>query len=183
MSRQLAIALFTLVIASLPCVASAEEYPRPNHAFLVDPVAPLLGAALGAVAVELEYQVAFHDYVGLAVSPTFVYLKWKSGSTDYEGIGGGARIGPRILPQGRRLGGAYVFPFAGFFHVVASAGSSTSKLQYVPIGIEAGYAWVWDNGFVINLGGGLSYDVQLADEPETSLPITPILNFTLGYAW
>lgn len=35
----------------------------------------------------------------------------------------------------------------------------------------------------MDLGGGFSYDVQFADEPETSLPVTPVLNFTVGYAW
>lgn len=54
-------------------------------------------------------------------------------------------------------------------------------------GIMAGYKWVWDGGFLIDLNGGAAYAVARAesddgDEAEDSR-VLPILNFNLGWAF
>ncbi|MBT9559552.1 MAG: hypothetical protein IV100_26215 [Myxococcales bacterium] len=184
MFRQFAIALFVLVVIfNLPRAASAEEHPRPNHAIVIDPLTPIFGALLGVVALELEYQWAPHDYVGLTLIPSFAYVKSKYYGDEVTGVGGGVRVGPRVLPQGRRLGGAYILPFVGYAQAAAAKDSSSISTKTISVGLEAGYSWVWHNGFVINLGAGFRHDIELADEFDDSLVISPILNFTLGYSW
>ncbi len=185
LSLHTAAAMVAVMFMSMPASASeptsADKWP--SYGIQIDPLTPIVGAVIGFVAAEVEFQVAFSDYVGLSVIPAFVWTKLTVSGEEVGGYGFSIRAGPRFFPQGRRLDGAYVLPFVDFAYASASSDTSSAEVSILGLGAEAGYSWTWSNGFSINLGGGLSYGFYLKGTKPDRVPISPVLNFTLGYVW
>jgi len=99
------------------------------------------------------------------------------------GYAAGGTIGSRIyfmdLPF---YDGWYVEPFLGAL-VLQTSLLSDKPMAIVLVAAEVGYAWHWDNGFLINLG--LRFGVAGRVENPDDLKFYPIANpaFSLGYAW
>ena len=89
------------------------------------------------------------------------------------GIGAGYRFYVTNKPAAE---GFYIMPEAG-----ATFGEGASAVR---IGADLGYQWIWDSGFVLDLGVGPRYYIALADDVDGSFDgILPSLTLAIGYAF
>jgi hypothetical protein len=102
------------------------------------------------------------------------------------------RAGLDLEPQGEGLRGVYVGPRLVYRHFTAQAGSAENAVasQTMGLGAVVGFRWIWDPGFTLGGGVGLSYDVFLAgrgnldDDDEIRLRgLTPVVEVTIGWAF
>ncbi|HYV43484.1 MAG TPA: hypothetical protein VFA20_01440, partial [Myxococcaceae bacterium] len=111
----------------------------------------ILGATSGitvlSLPVELEYAITPNVSVFGQVAPLYV--------TSAIGSGAGILLG----------GGARAYPFGealrGFWVGGLVAGGVASNLSF-DLQAQAGWAWVFDNGFYLSVGGSISFAGLLA---------------------
>lgn len=177
----MAFCLTSPLIATAQQITHQEYYPE--NAFLIRPLDIGFGLALGYVPVNVEYQHAFNNVVGLSIQPGFVYY----GYNNIKAYGAGGTAGPKFSLSGKKLSGWYFYPFVG---AVGVSGEDTKDSINVTggaftAGTDIGYSWTWDFGLIINLSGGVGYMRWLGDLDNYSTPavVIPRLNFSLGYSW
>lgn len=187
---------FVAIMACAPVMAHAQEPAviaepaaevDPSNAFMINPLSTLLGLAFGLVYVGIEYDHAFNDWLGLNVTPSFVYWKF----SDVKIIGGGVELGPRFLLSFDRLQGFFIQPLFVFQYLSGEDTASGSEVHVdggsIGAALDFGYTWTWAPGFALGLSGGVAYTQFIGDleqyQDDRPLPITPRLNLTLGYAW
>ena len=72
--------------------------------------------------------------------------------------------------------GFYIMPQAG-----VNFGTDANSLG---IGADLGYQWVWDSGFVLDIGLGPNYNIPLGDDTSDDFDgIFPRIILAVGYAW
>ena len=89
------------------------------------------------------------------------------------GVGGGYRmhVTKKEAPRG-----FYIMPQAGL-----SFGEGASAFS---LGADLGYQWVWDSGFVLDIGIGPNYWFGLGDDVIGDFDgILPRVILAVGYAW
>jgi hypothetical protein len=155
-----------------------------------DPVSDALGT------INLGYSRAFGPHNALIVEGAFISLGL--GSSSYTMTGGG--LGWHFTA--RQLEGWFIGPKLQYFVVNASSSSTTAagtvkveaKGTAISYGAEAGYQWLWDSGFMLNLGfGGAMTNINVdasatagSSSATGSLSFSgflPTALFNLGYAF
>jgi hypothetical protein len=99
------------------------------------------------------------------------------GFGDYEGTGFGGSAGFRMyLTKKEAPRGFYLMPQTG----VIFGESATA----VGIGLDFGYQWIWESGFVLDIAIGPNYYFKLGNDINTDFEgfITGIV-LGVGYAW
>jgi hypothetical protein len=144
---------------------SSEDGGVKNEAFLFRPLPTVLGLVAGSVQMVMEGQSA--------ISPT-----WSLGGTFAFNLSGGisgmeSQIGAQYRPLGRHLHGLYIELMPGFGWL----SDAYDMLWFGTLSLNAGYQWVADGGFTLNLGGGVMVSTL------SVLPIKPNLIFGIGYAF
>jgi len=142
-------------------------------------VNPLL-LAIGYLPVNFRIAVANKMALGLHAYGHFFAL----GKTSVYGGGGG--ISTKFFLSGTAISDSwYVQPeFDAGFSRWGSQGFWT-----VSPSVIAGYTWVWDSGFLINLGLGAQYRIAFIDKDllgKDTFGVSGILptgEFSLGWAW
>jgi len=146
-----------------------------------------LGLLIGTLGAEIDIGVGESVTVGPAVS----LMSLTAGTTSVNAFSFGVRAnfylgGPRFTD------GWFVGPSAIYAPMTITVGDATGSANAFAIGAVAGYQWVWDSGFNINLAGGAAYytaaaDVTLDDDTSIAMPgfsgVGPALEFSLGWAF
>ncbi len=108
-------------------------------------------------------------------------------------------LGAEVNLAGAGLGYRYYFthakkPVPGGFYITPQVQFAFGKItddddiEYsastVAFGAEIGYQWVWDSGFVLDLGIGPMYTIAKGGDSENSLSgIMPSATLAIGYAF
>lgn len=154
---------------------------------------------------DVQYQYAISNYLGVSISNTIYfenylssYLENRNGifNKDY-GKQFSIMFEPAFMyhPFGTWLKGWYInaFPVIGWSYV--STKDLDDGFTHLGLGITSGYQWIFENGFTIELGGGLSKNwiIRFGNnkgkyraEDEWHLLGVPFdfrLDFRLGYSW
>jgi hypothetical protein len=228
-------AFFALFLGTLVFVLNAQENSQetkqPKFSFQVKPFLYLMtGVAAGLredtddplIFVDIEFQYALTNKFALFINPSFVnaVTTYYTESTFYSQSDfptyreaayyslGALNFITGILyhPFGNGLRGMYtgVFPILGWGYI----NKDSKKVEnFINIGymIEAGYEWIFKNGFTITLGGGISkiYPVSLIEIEDKydflsevgwptynlyglnlyKLPFDTRLRFSIGYSF
>ncbi|MBW1810593.1 MAG: hypothetical protein JRJ19_13640 [Deltaproteobacteria bacterium] len=181
MKRILVTLILAIVIAGP--VRADEEEPAPMAGVMFDPIGSALGLATGIFNVSIEIQVAIGDHIGLSVTPMFAAYLFD----DAKVYGGGLELGPRILVTGNKLAGVYIYPLVSFAWATGSRESTGETVSGGGIlaGMEIGYTWAWESGFMLSLGGGVGYMKFVGNiggrTPDPQ--ILPRFRLCFGYGW
>lgn len=99
------------------------------------------------------------------------------GIGEFEGSAFGVGAGYRMyVTKKESPRGFYVMPQIG-----ATFGEDAGAIG---LGADLGYQWVWDSGFVLDIGMGPSYYVGIGDNVDEEFEgILPRLILAVGYAW
>jgi hypothetical protein len=143
--------------------------------------------------------LAFAVSDGLAVTvPLGLLLRYSTGASNSEGIagiGGDAGLGLKVFLDGNALSDSWYFQpkvLGQFVYLVNTTLTSTEFVQGITsdlrlVGaLELGHAWVWENGFTIDLGVGLEYGYTFFTSSTAKHgphSIAFLGNFGLGYTW
>lgn len=181
--------LFLLFFVVVGLVVNGEAIdPSPSEsrtvAVMINPLPFLIGAIVQTFFIPLEIQYSFSDAIAISLLPTGIYGNILELATMY---GGQIGIGPTITIVGKGLEGLYIGAYvwvgwmgvtiAGIYESIEAIFTSTFIYGGNAIG---GWKWVFDNGFCLDIGLGVSYT------PVEALGFTsigPTVKAALGYAW
>ncbi len=144
-----------------------------TNAIKLNPLSLLGGTDL----LSIEHAMNDNNTVGVGVG----YGSFGIGDFKYTQVGaeGSFRHYPREALKGLYLGG-----LVGF----TSGKVIEEKYTSLKAGIKIGNQWVFDSGFVIDLGGGINYRTfnyasDVTDDGYKTNGIGPSFNFSIGYAF
>lgn len=162
----------------LIAVSEREAYPR--FALMFDPLTTALGPVVGVYPLGVDFQWAFHEYVGVHSSLVLAWVDLdQSGDDPIRGFMTLVEFGLRVLPMGDYLDGVYIQPEVAMgLGVVFNSGNEDSGIVGI-FGGEVGYEWTWENGFAMSVGGGAAALVA----EGTDVVITPKFSLLMGYSW
>ena len=183
-SRLLSAILSVLVISQSSAIAArpqtAEEIANIDRRQSIS-VYPLYPFA-GQLTVAYSFQIG--DRIALTPRITGGFIA--QGLLDRQSTA--FQIGPALsarffMTNSAFNTGWYLEPMAGFSYT--RLGNGIDGWSFIGSGVF-GYAWYWDGGFTLNVGGGIAYRrgtkaVQGADG-FLSWPL-PIVDFAVGYSW
>ncbi len=184
---------------STPCHAEdptppGEEEHVVTNAVVMNPVPIVVGLALDAAGmpsgvVSVRYHHAFTEVLSLSVVPVFSTTR-----APFRTYLVAFKVGTRFSLSGRGLEGWYVSALGTFggTWVNGATGDRLISAGVLGVGIEAGYTWNW-SGFVFELAVGAHTEGFFGASVAASglenarlrslLPVTPVVNTSLGYAW
>ena len=172
----------------IQCISYSEDELSPpdpykkSFAMLLDPAGIALGAILGFVIIDPDFQYAFMDYIALDVKPGFAYYygDW----IDVDLIGGGGSVGLRVMPLGTRLEGFYIVTRAQTLYLAGESGSVSLETLVVTPSLELGNSWIWGH-FIMNAGGGIGYNMSVMGddiyEDDDLHGVAMLINFSIGF--
>jgi hypothetical protein len=156
-----------------------------NMAISVNPIQLLAGGTAG------KFSVGVADRVSIVV-PFALAAVYPNPSTNSR-IGD---ISAYTLALSLGVGATYYFSDKAFKNgwygeadmLVTYIFWSTTSPWLLSPEIRAGYGWVWENGFLINLGLGLAYSFRASGQDPTYtwgyMPgFSPTGELALGYSW
>lgn len=164
------ILLLTIILFKSVSVFASEEKPI-TDAFLFQPLPFIIAPALGGVEFVIEGQSAITKSFALSCT------------VDSGSIGGvttlATWIGPQIHPGGRYLEGFYFGVRPGYMTVFGyDIYGYREAFFFFSTMVEAGYEWVWDSGFALNLAGGFTSVMG-----HGVSQVVPNLTFGIGYGF
>ena len=191
----------------------AQEVDK-KLSFQIDPIMLLSNVIMGAADQEeyiyyfrFEFQYTINNNWNFIIRPniflsnfTFrseniMFFNGMDKELDEEEVDGNITISimPGIIyrPFGKGLRGMYVglYPNIGWENIKYKRNFINDNFLILGIGIEAGYEWVFGNGFTITLGGGLgrNWGIGLGkitgDYKSPNSLYNLRFNFMLGYSF
>ena len=160
-------------------MAGTESAPKPEQAILINPLLTLISIPIG-FAVALEYQYQLTDGFALTIEPWIFYIDFKY-LTRITGLIVAPKLGAR-WSFGEGLEGWFVRP--GFWPILTNLDGDDKPDEpdfSVGLSFDAGYQWIWDSGFTLNLTG-LIGSIITVDDVNDSLPMYGI-DIKTGYAF
>lgn len=146
-----------------------------------------LGLLLGVLSGDVDFSISRKFTVG----PSLSYYSASLLGTKLTGFGIGAR-GNYYLSGDAMTDSFILGPNVGMSLFSISSGTASASTVGFYMGGIAGYQWVWQSGFNINLGLGANYYIQSAsakasDGTSLSVPgfhgIGPTGELTIGWAF
>ncbi|KAA3640558.1 MAG: DUF3575 domain-containing protein, partial [Bacteroidetes bacterium] len=140
-----------------------------------------IGLAFGNF--NATYEKVLNDASSVLVKGSYRYSLFGIDVSTF-GIGAGYRF--YITNKNKPApGGFYVQPQASFSG--GSVGDSGASYTSFGVGAELGYQWVWDSGFVLDLGLGPNYTVLSGEVDDfgrdSAGGILPSATLAIGYAF
>lgn len=165
------------LILSLVFVAFAFSINAQSNVIKTNP----LGLAFGNF--NATYERVFGTTSSLLLKGQYMY-KLLGTNVNLAGAGIGYRYyfthAKKPVPAG-----FYINPFASIaFGSVTNDLDEKYSASYMGFGAELGYQWVWDSGFVLDLGIGPMYTIAKGESSEDELKgIIPSATLAIGYAF
>jgi hypothetical protein len=184
------------------------------------------------IIIDIEFQYSLNDYLALSINPVFAQGFWKSVQLDYPVGGPGApsageywssncldfTAGVLFFPIKTGLRGLYLGTYfiIGYGYILYNYYEYYDEYDdkkihdFLNLGyiVEAGYQWIFNNGFTISLAAGISKLYQIPKIPPVlmavnsptigndyysygnihglhflNLPIDPCIKFSIGYSF
>lgn len=121
-----------------------------------------LALALGVLGAEVDLALARH-----------VALSLEGARYAIDGVvAHGVGVGAIVFPTHGAFEGLFVHPEIAYARVTGGG-------DLVSSGMTIGYAWTWDAGFSLRLGGGVAYDRSTA----FASGVRPTLDASVGWAF
>ncbi len=134
----------------VPDLGDDSEIPR--HAVTINPLGILFGS------LDIEIESALRPNSAWFWGPSFAYASSSDGGTSNKLYGAGATVGVRGFSGKRAPAGFWGGPQASLMWITGDVGSEASASAVAwSLGALVGYTWIFDNGFVLSLGGGMQY--------------------------
>jgi len=180
--------LSTLAFLAAATIATAHAEPKPHGHSMNLSISPI--HLLFPVA-EVQAELYVHELASVALIGGYGQITaTRSGGDsvtfDVLEVGGQARAWFYGSSQEGAMAGVEVLYLRvdGEFDDVTGVGAGAA------ISALAGYRWVWNAGFLIDLNGGVSYLAARAEatdgedtDTQSDSQIAPALNFNLGWAF
>jgi hypothetical protein len=147
-----------------------ETYELKNYSVKVNPLAFIFGVFNGG------FNYGVHEKMTLGIGGSFVKI--------HDVTGYGADLKMDYFLNGQRFEDSwYVSPRIGYIRV----NGSNSYVQGADLGVIAGYNWLYQSGFLMNVGAGVGYSTLGGRLDGTNISAIsgthPLVEFNLGYAW
>jgi len=127
--------------------------------------------ALAFGVINACYEKVVSDNASFQISGS-AWFGFGDADVNAFGIGAGYRM---FVTKKEAPRGFYIMPRAGFTFGDASA---------IGLGVDLGYQWVWDSGFVLDIGLGPNYYIGLGDNILSDFDgIVPNVILAVGYAF
>ncbi len=183
------IAVLALLISSAFSVAASAEDEKAVWQSHSDRMFSITGEPVSLLtgALYAEFGVKVHDHIAVIVpfmiqyfdiAPLFPETKRLSMFSILSGVGARFYLTSKAFESGAYLQPDFKIGYTNFLRL------QQSGLTINPA-VKAGYQWVWDSGFTLNLGGGVQYAHVFTEKP-VSLGLGGFmlaLDFGLGYSW
>lgn len=161
----------SLLVVLLSTVATAQ-----SNVVTINP----LGFVLGAY--NISYETTMDESASVQIGGQ--YVSWELGSGEVSGFGAGASL--RYYLRQSAPHGFYIGPGGSVAFVrdtsedLGTGGSIAGTAIALGTSAIAGYQWITDGGFAVNLSAGIS--IIFSDLEEAS-GVAPGLGFGIGYGW
>jgi hypothetical protein len=118
------------------------------------------------------YEKVISDKASFQVSGLAFFNIGNNDESAY-GVGAGYRM---YVTKQEAPRGFYVMPQVG--------GIFGEDVSAIGLGADLGYQWIWDSGFVLDIGLGPNYYIGLGDNVDEDFDgIIPRVILAVGYAW
>jgi len=119
-----------------------------------------------AFSIDAEFQYALNNYVNISIANAFYFENYMSSYKENSGGRFNEKYGKQFQymiipsfiyrPLGSWLKGWFIsgFPVIGWTHV--STNDLDDNFTHLGLGLKGGYQWIFNNGFTMQLGMGLS---------------------------
>jgi len=136
-------------------VSAEGEGSKFNNAISINPLPLVIGMVDG------QYELRLNPSSGLPLRVS--YWGWELSGWKYSRVAVGAAY--RMYPKGNALEGLYWGPQAAIaFNKMTYTddfdNSASASLTGASVGIEGGNQWIWDSGFLLDLGVSVGYNLQ-----------------------
>lgn len=181
--------LLFVALCVLACLSSkAQDESESQNVVKINPLGAIFGAA------QLSYERALSEKSSVQISPSFGFFS--SGGLKYTTYGIGASYRFYFSNSKSAPAGFYAGPGVGyqlgkvkFSDDFGGGSSSTAKIGGFNANFVAGYQWIFDSGFTLDLNGGIQYiKYKYTDNEDGSFSapfsgILPTLGFGIGYSF
>ncbi len=177
--KQSIVAAFVLSLVSGHAFTQDVRDPVKNMEISINPLQLFLGT------IPLTFRVAVTNRLAIGINVQGQFFGFGK-DTKVWSVGGG--LSTKFFLSGTAISDSwYVEPQFGASYTDLDSKDLKGKFWTLTPAVIAGYTWVWNSGFVINLGLGAQYKIALIDKgKETPFGISGILptgEFSLGWAW
>jgi len=176
--------------ASYCLIAVASLTIVSGSAFAADRAANIRVNPLGLLTGTLGGEVDIGIGENFTVGPTASLLSATAGTTSVSAVSFGVRSNFHL--SGPRFNDSwFVSPSVLYAPMTISLDGASRSANAFAVGAVAGYQWVWDSGFNINMAGGAAYyasdaEITLDDGTSVAIPLSgtlPSIEFSLGWAF
>lgn len=164
---------FTIVLAVLfsSNLQAQDDSGIGKNVIKVNPLKMLLGG------IEVNYERALTPKSSAVVGASYFYNFLGS---DVSALQLDAEYRFYFHKQKQAPTGFYAAP--NFSFTYANSNNSTESGNVVGIGAGVGYQWVWNSGFVLDLGAGTQYPIVTVEGQTSNFStLIPRLTFAVGY--
>ncbi len=162
-----------------------DDASSPN-VIKVNPLGLVFGSA------NVAYERAINEKSSFVIAPQFG--GFKLGGVKYSSFGAGAQYrfylsGSKSAPEGLWAGPGlnYLNGKVKFDDIMGNGEDEETKFSAFGGNVMIGNQWIFNSGFVIDLGGGISYQKFSYKDEEGSFStlkasgVLPALSFSIGY--
>jgi len=177
----------SVALCSIVFLSSKAQDDGPTNVVKINPLGAIFGAA------QLSYEHALSEKSSFMISPSFGFFN--SGGLKYTTYGIGASYRFYFSQSKSAPAGFYAGPGVGYslgkvkFSDDFGGGNTTAKIGGLNVSAVAGYQWIWDSGFSLDLNGGIQYiNYKYTDNSDGAFSapfsgVLPTLGFGIGYAF
>lgn len=164
------------LILSLAFVAMAFGLNAQSNVVKTNP----LGLAFGNF--NATYERVLGTSASVLIKGQYLYRLF---GVDVSLAGGGVGFRYYITHAKKPVpGGFYINPQAQFaFGSVTNEDDEKLNARTIAFGAEIGYQWLWESGFVLDLGIGPMYTMAKGDSDEDLSGIMPSATLAIGFAF
>jgi len=177
---------FVLAFLAVGFFANAQDEGTSPNVVKINPLGLIFGSA------NLAYERALNEKSSFVIAPQFG--GFKLGGFKYSSFGAGAQYRFYFSDSKTAPEGFYAGPGIGFTSgkvkiedFMGSGDEDETKFTSFGGNVMIGNQWIFNSGFVIDLGGGISYQkFSYKDEGGSfstlkASGILPALSFSIGY--
>ena len=165
-----------IIIFFLFGISSFSIYSQERKkAVLIRPLPLAAGLGIGMVDISLEGQFAYKPNISLSSITGFALSQHESRVS--------LLMGPQFRPQNDYLNGIFIGLYPGY-KVRSSKLSDNAVFYHSFIAqLESGYEWVFENGYTMNISGGVLYTSNTAYGSVKISPYQFSIALGIGYSF
>jgi hypothetical protein len=138
--------------------------------------------ALAFSSLGAHYEFNLNKEAAIAINANMYFWGITGWSTFGMGVGGEYNF----YFQKHAPNGWFAGPGAGIQYLSATYNNVSSGTVGFNINGHGGYRWIWDNGFLVDVTGGIGFTMMSLTISNITMPyggVGPMFGASLGYAW